>query len=149
MKVILRESIAKLGKRGDVISVKPGYARNYLLPRNLAVVSTKENMRRIEAEKRQWDIKQAAIKEERQALAQRLQGTQLTMMVRAHEGVLYGAINERQILEAFTAEGIKLTEQAIVLDRPVKEIGPHEFRIHLHADIPDVVCKLFVVPQND
>ncbi|MGE0433042.1 MAG: 50S ribosomal protein L9 [Planctomycetota bacterium] len=150
LKVLLRENIAKLGKRGDIVSVKPGYARNYLLPRGYAWVASKENQRRLDAEKRQYELRQTAIREELEELAQKLQGTELTLMVQANEeGHLYGAIHGRQIAEAFIQGGVKIGEDSIILESPVKEVGPHNFKIRLHPDIKDIDARLFVVPQGE
>ena len=149
VKVLLRDNISKLGKRGDIVTVKPGYARNYLLPRGYAWLASRENQRRLDAEKRQYELKQAAMREELEELAQKLQGTELTMMVQANdEGHLYGAIHARQIAEVFVEGGVKLDDEAIILENPVKEVGPHNFRIHLHPDIKDIECRLFVVDQG-
>lgn len=145
MKVLLRENISKLGKRGDIVEVKPGYARNYLIPRNLAWHASAENQRRLDAEKRQYELKMAKIKEERQEIAEKLSGMQLQLGVKAtEEGHLYGSIGARQIVEAFRRQGFLLEEDNILLESPIKEVGKHTYHIKVHPEIPVVECHLLV-----
>lgn len=149
MKVLLRENISKLGKRGDIVTVKPGYARNYLIPRALAWHATAENQRRLDAEKRQYELKQAKIKEERQEIAEKLRGTQLQLGVKAtEEGHLYGSIGARHIVEAFKQQGIILDEEHVLLENPIKEVGRYAYSIKVHPDIEPVECHLEVFPAQ-
>lgn len=146
MKVLLRESIHKLGKRGEVVDVTSGYARNYLLPRALAYPYTQEYQRRLEAEKRKYDVKMAKFKEQREELADRLRGVQMTMTVNATpEGQLYGAIHGRQIAQIFREQGIEMDENSVRLSEPIRKVGSHAVPLHLHAEIDDVEILINVV----
>ncbi len=139
MKVLLRESIRKLGKRGEVVEVASGYARNYLLPQRLAYPFSPEYQRRLEVEKRRYDMKMAKFKEQREELADRLRNVQLTMTVNATpEGQLYGAIHPRQIAEIFSEQGIELEESAVRLKEPIRKTGSHAVPLKLHPDVDEV-----------
>lgn len=145
VKVLLRENIEKLGKRGDIVNVKAGFARNYLMPRQLAWAATKENLQRLEAEKRQYNLRQAKLKEERQEIAEKLKKTTLTLIVQATpEGQLYGSIQARQLVDAFKQQNIELPGDSILLEQPIKEIGVHKVKIRVHPEIPEVEVTIKV-----
>lgn len=136
MEVILREDVANLGTVGDVVKVKPGFARNYLLPRGLAVVADRRNVRvmehqkRLVADKRQRDRRQA------QSFAQQLSGVRLTIKARAgEEGKLFGSVTNIDIEKALANGGFTVERRRIRLDEPIKLIGEHVVTVRLAAGV--------------
>ena len=140
MDIILMENVEKLGQVGDVVKVKNGYARNYLLPRQLGIAATTGNIKRIEKEK----IKRLAIdeaqKKEAEQKAESLSKVSLTITVEVNDQEkLYGAVSETEILEALEAEGQKIDKKALVLEKPVDDLGIFEIGVKLH---PQVIAKI-------
>jgi large subunit ribosomal protein L9 len=136
MEVILREDVANLGTVGDVVKVKPGFARNYLLPRGLALVADRRNVRvmehqkRLVADKRQRDRRQA------QSFAQQLSGVRLTIKARAgEEGKLFGSVTNIDIEKALANGGFTVERRRIRLDEPIKLIGEHVVTVRLAAGV--------------
>ena len=140
MNIILMENIEKLGQVGDVVKVKDGYARNYLLPRQLGMPATAGNVKRIEKEK----VKRLAIyeteKQEAQRQADLLSKVSLTVAVEVNDQEkLYGAISETDILEALEAEGQKIDKKSLVLEKPIDDLGIFEIGVKVH---PQVIAKV-------
>jgi len=140
MDIILMENVEKLGQVGDVVKVKNGYARNYLLPRQLGMPATPGNVKRIEKEK----AKRLAIYEAEKKVAQEkadlLSKVSLTIAVEVNDQEkLYGAISETEILHALEAEGQKIDKKALVLEKPVDDLGIFEIGVKLH---PQVIAKI-------
>jgi large subunit ribosomal protein L9 len=148
MNIILMENVEKLGQVGDVVKVKDGYARNYLLPRQLGVPATAGNIKRIEKEKTKRLAVYEAEKKEAQQKADVLSKVSLTIAVEVNDQEkLYGAISESEILEAFETEGQKIDKKSLVLEKPVDELGIFEVGVKLH---PQVIAKirLWVTKKN-
>jgi large subunit ribosomal protein L9 len=140
MEIILMENIEKLGRVGDVVKVKNGYARNYLLPRQLGMPATKGNMQRIEKEKAKRLAAYEAEKKEAQKEADELSKVSLTVTVEVNDQEkLYGAISDSEIIEAFEAQGRKVEKKALVLEKAVDELGVFEVGVKLH---PEVTAKV-------
>ena len=140
MEIILMENVEKLGRVGDVVKVKDGYARNYLLPRNLGVAATTGNIKRIEKEKTKRLAIYEAEKKEAQQKAEGLSKISLTIAVEVNDQEkLYGAISDSEILEALAAEGQKIDKKSLVLEKPVNELGIFEVGVKLH---PEVIAKI-------
>jgi large subunit ribosomal protein L9 len=136
MEVILLERVEKLGAIGDVVTVKNGFARNYLLPRNKALRSNEANRKIFEANK----ARIVADNEEKRAQAEKaakgIDGASVTLIRQAsNTGQLYGSVAVRDIVEALEADDKKVTKQQVVLDRPIKSIGVYEVRVALHAEV--------------
>jgi large subunit ribosomal protein L9 len=149
MRLLLREDVEKLGQRGEVIEVKDGFARNYLVPRGLGVLVTPENVRQLELERRRISQREARRVEELQQLARRLEGASCTIEVKASpEGHLYGSVSPRMITDAFKKSGIEIEEKSVRLERPIKEIGPHDVPIILHGDLTANV-KVWVIEATE
>jgi len=149
MKVLLRESIRKLGMRGEIVEVAPGYARNYLLPRNLALPANRENMRRLDAEKRQYDLKMAQFKEARMEMANKLRGVKLDLSVNATAGGnLYGAIHDKQIVDVFTQQGFQLDTDNVMLPEPIRTVGTHRVPLKLHPDLGEIEIIVEISPLS-
>ena len=149
MKVVLCDEIPSLGTRGDIVRVKAGYARNYLLPNGLAAIETPENIRRIEREK----VKYLAREEERKAglrsLKEKLADMSCTIEVKAsEEGHLYGSVNAQMIVDAFEKEGVTLEQRWVRLEKPIKELGVYEIQLQLHSEI-DATTKVWVVESPE
>lgn len=132
MEVILLERIEKLGQMGDVVHVKPGFARNYLLPKAKALRSNKENMALFEAQKAQLEAANLKRREEAEQIAAKMEGLNLVIIRQAAEtGQLYGSVTGRDVRDA----GYNIERRQVVLDQPLKEIGSYGVRIVLHPDV--------------
>ena len=147
MKIILLQDVEKLGNQGDLITVKDGYARNFLIPRKLAWAASPSALRRLEHEKKVWDVKTLKEKEKAVILKAKLETLTLSLSARAgEENLLYGSITAQQIAEALEHKGILLDRRKIHLDEPIKRIGMHDVKIHLHKDV-DAVVKVEVMGE--
>ncbi len=140
MEVVLLERVEKLGQMGDVVSVKDGYGRNFLLPKGKALRATKGNLARFEAEKAQLEARNLELKKEAEAVADKMNGQQFIAIRSASDaGALYGSVNSRDIAELATEGGFSVARGQIVLDKPVKELGIHDIRIILHPEVSATV----------
>jgi large subunit ribosomal protein L9 len=136
MQVILLERVAKLGQMGDVVTVRDGYARNYLLPQGKALRASEANLRRFEAEKAEREARNLETRREAEALAARLDGQSFVVIRSASDtGALYGSVTTRDAAEAATAAGFPLDRRQIALDRPIKELGLHRVTVTLHPEV--------------
>ncbi len=136
MKVILNDYVEHLGERGDVVDVRPGYARNYLLPKGLAYLDTPGNRRRFEQEQRRWEQIDLKRREAAEKAAAELDGTELVFERRAGEqDVLFGSVTTHDIAEALEARGFEIERRKIMLDQPIKTIGTHTVPVQIHRDI--------------
>lgn len=147
MDVILREDVKDLGRAGQLVKVKPGYARNFLLPKGLAYEATEGNRRRIEAEAKARTARQAQDREAASALAARLAAAPLTIKGKAGEGErLFGSITAQDIADALAQAGLSIDKRKIDLEHPIKTIGEHTVQVNLHHDVKGEV-RLTVVPE--
>lgn len=148
MRVLLREKIEKLGSPGDVVNVASGYARNYLLPCNLAVDVTDENLRKIQ---REQELRQQELEKAKLGLTQlkeQLEQTSCTVIAQAtEEGRLYGSITSAMISEALAKKGLDVPERMVVIEDAIKELGIYEIKIQLAGEI-EAVTKLWVVEEE-
>jgi large subunit ribosomal protein L9 len=136
MEVILMERIEKLGQMGDVVSVKPGFARNYLLPQKKALRATKSNMARFETQRAQLEAENLTRREEAQRVAKDLEGMTVVLIRQAGEsGQLYGSVNSRDVAEAVTAAGVTVERSQIDLGAVIKALGLHKVRVQLHPEV--------------
>ncbi|MEL6337313.1 MAG: 50S ribosomal protein L9 [Pseudomonadota bacterium] len=136
VEIILLERVDKLGAMGDVVDVKDGYARNFLLPKGKALRATKANRARFEAEKAQIAARSAERKADAEAQAEALEGKQFIVIRQAAEGgALYGSVTPRDVAEAAAAEGFKIDRGQVRLEKPVKELGLHNIAIVLHPEV--------------
>ena len=135
MKVLLREEIEALGQRGEIVDVADGYARNYLLPRRLAVPATTASFRQLEMERARIARLSEREKQERSAIQTRLETTSCTLVAAASpDGHLYGSVGPRQIAAALADEGFDVDEHCVQLDEPLKEIGVYIVDLRLDKD---------------
>lgn len=142
MHVILLERIAKLGQMGDVVSVKQGYGRNFLLPLGKALRATDANKARFDAQKSQLEANNLETKKEADAIAVKLDGQQFVVIRSSSDaGSLYGSVTTRDAADAATAAGFTVEKKQIALDQPIKELGLHDMLVVLH---PEVSCTIQV-----
>ncbi len=136
MEVILLERVEKLGAIGDVVTVKNGFARNFLLPRGKALRSNAANLKIFEANKAKIVADNEAKRSEAEKAAKNVDGTAVTLIRQAsNTGQLYGSVAVRDIVEALEGEGKHVTRQQVVLDKPIKAIGVYEVKVALHAEV--------------
>jgi len=147
MQILLRKDIEGLGHIGDVVNVKPGYGRNYLLPRQWAVAVTPGNIRRVESEKKKAEEARKVLDQELDGMAERLKQVSVTIPAKANEeGNLFGSVTAEQIAGLLQAEGYKVEEKMIQLTEPVKELGVVEISIQLKPGLLSS-CKIWVVAE--
>lgn len=148
MKIILKEAVENLGDRGSVVSVKDGYARNYLLPKGLAMRFTPGAQKVLGQERRMYDLRQFKAKEEAQAFAEKITAVELTVAKRAgDQEVLYGSVTPTDIAEMLAAKGIAVEKRKIVLREPIKKLGDYEIQIKLHREVSPSV-RLHVIKEE-
>jgi len=136
MKVILTDEIRNLGTRGDVVTVKDGYARNYLIPKNLAREATPGNMKAIEQERKKWALLSQQEKDVAQKAANSVQGVKVTIQKRVGEhGNLFGSVTANDIADALVAKGIEVDKRRIELAHPIKTLGTHDVDVRLHREV--------------
>jgi len=148
VQVILREDVAKLGKTGQLVRVKPGYARNYLVPRGLAVVATEGNITQIEHEKKAALTRAAKLRKSAVEAAALLGTVEITIHKSVgEEDKLYGSVTAREIGEALEAKGHPVEKKKIVLESPIKQLGTHDVHVKLGPDVSAIV-KVHVVRKE-
>jgi large subunit ribosomal protein L9 len=147
MEVILREDVEKLGKAGSVANVRPGYARNYLIPKGLAAVSTPQNLKVLEAEKSKKSRQEEKEKSQAAELAEKLSSLSCTISVKAGvDDKLFGTVTSEHIAEALKASGVDVDKKKIVLDEPIKTLGVYNIDINLYPEITAKI-KVWVVKE--
>jgi len=147
MQVLLRENVSNLGNRGEVVAVRGGYARNYLLPRGIAVEVERDDLASIEAEKRRLDKIATQERMEAETLAERLTESSVTITTRANEeGHLFGSVGPAEIAEALSAEVAQVAPAQVRLESHIKELGVYDVTIHVSGDI-EVLTKVWVVGE--
>jgi large subunit ribosomal protein L9 len=136
MEVILREDIDKLGHRGQVVKVAPGYARNFLLPKRLAVAATESNKKIVEQERQAHLRKEAKLKGEAEDLSKMLTGVSVTIAQKAGENdQLFGSVTSKDIAEALAAKNYTIDRRKLQLDDPIKQLGEYKIPVRLHKDV--------------
>jgi len=136
MDVILLERIEKLGQIGDVVAVKPGFARNFLLPRRKALRATEENKKRFEAQRAQIEATNLSRKQEAEKIAKKVDGQKIVVIRQASEtGLLFGSVANRDIADGLTAAGVTVDRRQVILDKPIKTLGLHKVRVALHPEV--------------
>ena len=136
MDVILLERIEKLGQMGDVVAVKPGFARNYLLPRKKALRATKQNMEIFEARRAQLEADNLKRKDDAESVAGKLEGLTVVLIRQAGDsGQLYGSVSARDLADAVTESGVTIARQQVQLDKAIKVLGLHPVRVRLHPEV--------------
>ena len=142
MQIILLERVEKLGQMGDLVNVKPGYARNYLLPQGKALRANKVNLERYESEKVQREADNLSRRNEAEVEAQKMSGLAVSMVRAASEmGQLFGSVTSRDIAEGITETGFTIQRGQVIMDKSIKTLGLHDIRVNLH---PEVLVKVVV-----
>jgi large subunit ribosomal protein L9 len=136
MKLILREDVENLGKGGELVEVRAGYGRNFLIPRGLAVVANAKNVRELEHQRKVAEAKAAKLKQSAEAVARRLAETPVTLTRKVGEqDKLYGSVTALDIAEALAARGLQIDRRSIDLAEPIKVVGDHEVPVKLHREV--------------
>ena len=136
MEVILREHVDHLGRRGDLVKVADGYARNYLLPRKMALLATEGNKKQIERERVKFDLKELEEQKVAQAVAERMAGVEIEIARKVGETeALYGSVTSGDITEALAAKGFELDRRKLQLPEPIKKLGDYTVPVKLHRDV--------------
>lgn len=148
MKVILRENIPQLGNVGDIVEVRDGYARNYLIPRELAYYASPSALKRIEFERKHYERKQQRLRDQAELTATQLAELQISIPMRVgEEGKLFGSVTPRMIAEELALRGYQIDHRSIVIEEPIKTLGIYEVRIRMFQDIV-ATLKIWVVGQE-
>lgn len=144
MKIILRADVENLGHLGDVVEVKPGYGRNFLIPQDFAMLATPANLRTFELERKKLQTRMDEVRGKASAIADKLENFVLTITMRVGENdKLYGAVTSMMIGELLQEQGIEIDRHHILLDGPIRTLGEYEIRARLHADIiPSFTVKV-------
>jgi large subunit ribosomal protein L9 len=148
MDVILREHVENLGKRGEIVKVADGYARNYLLPRKLALPATDGNRKHVERERRIVEARELQEKAQAEAIAARLASVDITIARRVGEtDQLYGSVTSADIVDFLKTKGFELDRRKLILPEPIKAIGDHDVPLKLHREVT-VPLKVHVVKEG-
>lgn len=149
MKVLLRRNVSGLGKIGDLVEVKPGYARNYLVPRGLALQPSSANVRAVELEKQRYLEQLARERAEVEARATLIDGKEITIAARANvEGHLYGSVGPAQIIAALAEQGLFLEPANIALDEPIRQLDKYDVEVRLAHDVTATIY-VWIVPVRE
>jgi large subunit ribosomal protein L9 len=145
MEVILREDIDKLGNRGDVVKVAPGYARNFLLPKRLAVEATPSNRKIVEQEREAHLRKEAKLKSEAEDLAKLLSGVSVTIAQKAGENdQLFGSVTAKDVADALASRNFTIDRRKIQLEEPIKQLGEYKVAVRLHKEVTTEITVVVV-----
>jgi len=147
MQIILKKDIEKLGKTGELIYVKRGFARNFLFPKRLALPATAVNLKLVEQQKTQARLYREKAEKEAQGLSDKISSTSCTISVQAgQDGKLYGSVTTQDIAQAYKLEGIDIDKRKIELPQPIKEVGVFKIKIRLHPELA-AEAKVWVVKE--
>ncbi len=136
MKVILADDVRGLGHRGDTVTVKPGYARNFLFPQRIAYEATDANVRRLGDEKKKYDERMLQEKRVAEEVARKMDGLAVVLTKKAgEEGVLYGSVTASEIADALASRGIEVDRRRVEVAEPIKRVGTHKVHVRLHRDV--------------
>jgi len=148
MDVILTENVKNLGTIGEVVNVKPGYGRNYLVPQGMAVEASEAKLKELEHHKRQLNRKAEKLSQEAADVKARIEAVECTFVHKAsEEGKLFGSVTSMEIAESLAAQGIELDRRKILLEQPIKELGEHAVDIKLNAGV-NATVKINVISED-
>ena len=148
MEVILREHVDHLGKRGEIVKVADGYARNYLLPRKLALPATEGNKKQVERERKKMEVRESEEKSQADAIAARLANVEITIARRVGEtDQLYGSVTAADIADVLKEKGVEVDRRKLILPESLKTLGAHDVPLKLHRDVT-VPLKVHVVKEG-
>ncbi|NOX36934.1 MAG: 50S ribosomal protein L9 [Calditrichaeota bacterium] len=147
MKIILREDFERLGKAGDIVDVKPGYARNYLIPKQIAYPATPSYLKILEEERKQKQQRLLKEKKQAEAMAKKLEDVSVTISVSVgEEDKMFGSVTSQNIADALKEQGIEIDRRKIELEEPIKELGIYSVPIRLHPEV-EAKIKVWVVKE--
>ena len=136
MNVILLERVPKLGQMGDVVKVKPGFARNFLLPQKKALRATKDNITYFESQRKTLEAQNLERRGEAEAVGNKMSDLKVILIRQASEALqLYGSVTSRDIADGAVAAGVKIERSQVELDKPIKSLGAHKIKVHLHPEV--------------
>jgi large subunit ribosomal protein L9 len=136
MNVILLERVPKLGQMGDVVKVKPGFARNYLLPQKKALRATKDNITYFESQRKTLEAQNLDRRQEAEAVGGKMTDLKVVLIRQASEALqLYGSVTSRDIADGAVAAGVRIERSQVELDKPIKSLGAHKIKVHLHPEV--------------
>ncbi|MCC6132819.1 MAG: 50S ribosomal protein L9 [Acidobacteria bacterium] len=136
MKVILKDEVKGLGHRGDVVTVSAGYARNFLLPKDLALLATAGNTKLLDQEKRRYDARMAKEQQQAETIAKSMEGLSIVVKKKAGEHeALFGQVTAAELAEALKAKGVTIDKRRIEIQEPIKRLGKHTIHVKLHRDV--------------
>mgnify|MGYP001227454050 FL=1 len=140
VQLVLLERVSKLGSMGDIVNVKPGYARNYLLPQKKALRASEDNIKKFEADRKELEAKNLETKKEAEKIKAKIDGSSFIIIRSASDsGSLYGSVTNKDAETAMKSDGLLVDKKQIVLSKPIKELGLHDLTINLH---PEVIAKI-------
>ena len=150
MQVILLERVEKLGQMGQVVDVKPGYARNFLLPKKKALRATKQNLSFFEGKKSQLEASNLKRREEAEFVAKTMSNIAISLVRQASEmGLLYGSVRPGDVVEAVQSKGFTITRSQVAILNPIKKLGAHEIKVNLHPEVSVPVHILIAQSQEE
>lgn len=148
MKIILRQDVENLGNIGEIVVVKPGYARNFLIPNQLAYVATDGAIRALETEKKQYEVRKAKARQQAEVVAAQLAELQITISMQVgEEGRIFGSVTAPMIAQELELRGFAVDKRNIIIDEPIKTLGIFEVKVKLHSDLT-APLKVWVIGQE-
>ncbi len=148
MKIILRQDVENLGNIGEIVVVKPGYARNFLIPNQLAYVATDGAIRALETEKKQYEVRKAKARQQAEVVAAQLAELQITVSMQVgEEGRIFGSVTAPMIAQELELRGFSVDKRNIIIDEPIKTLGIFEVKVKLHSDLT-APLKVWVIGQE-
>ncbi len=149
MKIILRKNVENLGKIGDIVTVKDGYARNYLIPREFAYLAKAGSIKRIEIEKKQYQKQLEQTVEEAKVLASKISDTQVTIKMKVGEdSKLYGSVTNQMIAAELAVKGFDIDKKYILIEEAIKTLGVFDVKVKLHSDVSTAI-KVWVIDEKE
>jgi large subunit ribosomal protein L9 len=148
MKIILRQDVENLGNIGEIVVVKPGYARNFLIPNQLAYVATDGAIRALETEKKQYEVRKAKARQQAEVVAAQLAELQITVSMQVgEEGRIFGSVTAPMIAQELELRGFAIDKRNILIEEPIKTLGIFEVKVKLHSDLV-APLKVWVIGQE-
>jgi large subunit ribosomal protein L9 len=148
MKIILRQNVENLGEIGEIVAVRPGYARNFLIPRQLAYVATPGALRALEVEKQQYLARMEKAKIHAEGIAQQLSDLQISIPMQVgEEGRLFGSVTPQMIAQELELRGFQIDRRTIMIDEPIKTLGIFDVKVKLHPEVAGTL-KVWVIAQD-
>jgi len=149
MEIVLRQDMDGLGLQGDIVDVAKGYARNYLIPKAIALEASPQNMKTFELQRKKIEVRRLKAREEAEELKQKMEGMVVTFTHKAgEEGKLYGSVTSMDIASHLESQGIVVDRKKILLEKPIKTLGEFEVRVRIYPEVTGSV-KVVVVPQKE